>query len=93
MPLLLIEYQPSDVDGWLDMFNRDPMNRAANGVTRHTIYQDTEREDTLVLALEFNSVAEAAAFRDVLKPVWDMSGAQRAWVLGEMSGSPTPPPR
>jgi hypothetical protein len=81
MALLLVEYQTSDIPGWLRMFESDPMNRAGHGVTRSWIHQDDGDTGTVVLAMEFHSAEAAADFRRVLEPVWDISGAQRAWVL------------
>ena len=36
-----------------------------------------------MLSLEFDSVEHAKAFVDELQPVWEISGAERAWVLRE----------
>jgi hypothetical protein len=89
MALLLVEYQTSDISGWLRMFESDPMNRAGHGVTRSWIHQDAGDTGTVVLAMEFASAEAAADFRRVLEPVWEISGAQRAWVLRE-AGSDRP---
>ena len=36
-----------------------------------------------MLSLEFPSADHAKTFLTLLQPVWDVSGAQRAWVLQE----------
>jgi hypothetical protein len=52
-------------------------------VTRHWLYRDVDDPNHLMLSLEFPSTDQATTFLDVLRPVWDVSGAQRAWVLQE----------
>ena len=75
MALLLVEYQTSDIQGWLRTFESDPMNRRAHGVTRSWIHHDDGDLGTVVLAMEFASAEAAADFRRVLEPVWEISGA------------------
>jgi uncharacterized protein len=89
MALLLVEYQTSDIQGWLRTFESDPMNRGAHGVTRSWIHHDDGDTATIVLAMEFPSAEAAAEFRRVLEPVWEISGAQRAWVLRDKVASST----
>jgi hypothetical protein len=83
MAILLIEYRVEDFDGWKEVFDSDPMRRSEHGVTQHWIYRDTEDPQRVFLSLEFRSPQEANAFRQALRPVWDMSGAGEAWVLTE----------
>ncbi|MBN1628878.1 MAG: hypothetical protein JW990_03870 [Thermoleophilia bacterium] len=83
MAMLLIEYRVDDYAGWKAVFDQDPMGRSAQGVTRHCIYRDSEDPNHLMLSLEFATADEAHTFRKALEPVWDMSGARRAWVLQE----------
>jgi uncharacterized protein YciI len=83
MTILLIEYEVADFAEWKAVFDRDPMGRGAHGVTRHSIHHDIDEPTRFLLSLEFRSAGEARSFRDALAPVWDMSGARRAWILEE----------
>jgi uncharacterized protein YciI len=83
MEILLIEYTVADYDAWRAVFDRDPMGRASYGVTRHRVYRDADDPTHVLLRLECRTVEDANAFRAALQPVWDVSGAGRAWVLDE----------
>lgn len=83
MPVLQIEYDVSDFGGWKAVFDRDPLGRATHGVTRHWVYRDADDPNRVVLNLEFPTDEQARAFRDVLQPVWAVSGAQSARILQE----------
>jgi hypothetical protein len=81
MAILQIEYHTSDVDEWKAVFDRDPMGRATHGVTGHSVFQDSADPGHLLVTLEFAEADQAAAFREVLQPVWEISGARRSWIL------------
>jgi hypothetical protein len=83
MAMLLIDYRVADVAGWKAIFDQDPLGRKPHGVTRHWLYRDTDDPNHLMLSLEFPSADHAKTFLTLLQPVWDVSGAQRAWVLQE----------
>jgi len=81
MAILQIEYHVPDFDEWKAMFDQDPMGRATHGVTEHMIFRSPHDPGHLLLMLEFDSVDRASAFREVLAPVWEISGAGRSWIL------------
>lgn len=81
MTVLLVEYHVLDYAGWKAVFDQDPMGRRPHGVSGHRIYRDADDPNHLMLSLEFGSVEQARAFADQLQPVWEVSGAGRAWVL------------
>lgn len=83
MTVLLVEYRVEDYAGWKAVFDRDPMGRRSHGVSGHRIYQDSDDPNHLMLSLEVDSVEHAKTFVDELQPVWEISGAERAWVLRE----------
>jgi hypothetical protein len=83
MTILLIEYRTPDFAAWKEMFDRDPMDRGAHGVTQHWIYQDADDANHNILSLEFPSAEKAKAFLNALEPVRDVSGVVQAWVLEE----------
>lgn len=74
MTILLIEYRVPDFAEWKVVFDRDPMGRASHGVTRYRIYQDSAGPNHFMLSLEFATAKEATAFRDAMRPVWEVSG-------------------
>jgi uncharacterized protein YciI len=84
MAVLQIEYDVPDFGNWKAVFDRDPMGRASHGVTRHWIYRAADDSTRVVLNLEFPTDEQARAFRDILQPVWDVSGAQSARILQEV---------
>lgn len=83
MATLVIEYRVDDYAGRRSMFDTDAMGRAAHGVTGHPIQRDAEDRNHLMLSLEFGSSREAKSFLAALRPAWQVSGAERAWVLEE----------
>ena len=92
MTILLVEYRVDDFGGWKAVFDSDPMDRAANGVTRHWIHRDSDDPNHHMVGMEFATHEKAQAFRQALAPVWEMSGAGQAWIL-EPTESGAPPGR
>ena len=87
MTILLIEYRVDDVDGWQAVFDADPMDRAAHGVTHHWIDRDADDPNHLMVVMTFATPEQAEAFREALAPVWDISGAGQSWVLERTASS------
>ena len=81
MAILLVEYRVDDFGEWKAVFDADPMDRAAHGVTRHWIDRDPDDPNHHMLGMELATPEQARAFRDALAPVWDMSGAGQSWIL------------
>ena len=80
---LLIEYRVDDYQDWKDVFDRDPLGRAAHGATGHTILHDPDVAGHFLLALTFAAVDDARSFRDLpaFRQVWEMSGAGESWIV------------
>ena len=70
MTILLVEYRVDDVAGWQAVFDADPMDRAADGVTRHWIDRDADDPNHLMVGMKFATREQAQAFREALAPVW-----------------------
>ncbi len=83
MAILMIEYQVPAFGPWKEVFDRDPMDRGAHGVTRHWIEQEADDPNHLMLRLEFETTDQARTFlaNPAFQQVWDRSGARQAWVL------------
>jgi hypothetical protein len=67
----------SDFDAWKRAFDSDPVGRGDHGVRRHWVYRSPEA-DFVVIGLEFDSLEEAATFKDdldsALGGVWRQLG-------------------
>ena len=83
MAILLIEYRVPDFGAWKRIFDRDPLGRAHHRATGHVIYADADRPDQFILGIEFDSLDDARAFRDLpgFREVWEISGAGRSWIV------------
>jgi uncharacterized protein YciI len=92
MTILLVEYRVEDFGSWKAVFDSDPMDRAAHGVTKHWIHRDPDDPNHYMVGMEFATHEQAQAFREALAPVWEMSGAGQAWIL-EPTESGDPPGR
>jgi hypothetical protein len=80
---LLIEYRVDDVSEWRRIFDADPLDRRSHGATGHLVQRDAEDERHLMVSINFGTVDQARAFRDLpaLRQVWELSGAGAAWLL------------
>jgi uncharacterized protein YciI len=90
MAILLVEYHVDDFDAWKAVFDADPIDRGSHGVTRHWIHRDPDDRNHHMLGMEFATHEEARVFREVLAPMWEMSGAAQAWVLEAADGGEPP---
>ena len=81
--MLLIEYRVDDYTAWKDVFDRDPLGRAAHGAAGHAFLQDQDVPGRFLLALTFATVDDARRFRDLpaFRQVWEMSGAGASWIV------------
>jgi hypothetical protein len=66
MPTLLIEYRVDDFAQWKAVFDQDPMDRGAHGVTGHAIHRDIDDANHLLLAMDFGSSDEPTKFLEAL---------------------------
>ena len=93
MAILLVEYRVDDFGEWKAVFDADPMDRAAHGVTSHWIHPYPDDSSHHMVGMEFATHEQAKAFRDALAPVWEMSGAGQAWILEPAEDGDPPEPR
>ena len=85
MYTLQIEHQIRDFDLWKTAFDRDPVNRAASGVTAHRISRPVDDPQYVVVELDFEQQDQAEALLAKLRAnVWNSPAAAPA-----LQGAPT----
>ncbi|WP_226761112.1 hypothetical protein, partial [Arthrobacter sp. SO3] len=85
MYTLQIEHAIKDFGMWKTAFDRDPVNRAASGVTAHRISRPVEDPNYVVVELDFARQAEAESLLANLRTnVWTSAAAAPA-----LQGAPT----
>jgi hypothetical protein len=70
MPTLQIEHAISDFDVWKRAFEADPVRREESGVRRYRVYRPLDDPRYVEIDLDFDSLAEAEAFRTALEGLW-----------------------
>ena len=79
MYTLQIEHEITDFGVWKAAFDRDPVNRAASGVTAHRISRPVDDPHSVVVELDFEQRAQAEALLAKLHAnVWNSSDAAPA---------------
>jgi hypothetical protein len=83
MARLMIEYTVDDWAGWKAMFEQDPLRRESLGALGHEIFQVTDDPRRFLLAIDFDTVDHALAFRKLAQTLatWPRSGAGQSWIL------------
>jgi hypothetical protein len=87
MPTLLVSHRVRDFDEWKQMFDNDPLGRAASGVRRHRILRASDHPNDVTVELDFDTAPEAESLRDRLQEMWATAGPRlglespRAWVV------------
>jgi hypothetical protein len=78
MPTLHIEHAISDFDVWKNAFEADPARREQSGVTRYRVFRPLDDPRYVAIDLDFDTIAEAEAFRSVLEDLWGSGHATPA---------------
>ena len=79
MYTLQIEHRIKDFGMWKSAFDRDPVDRAASGVTAHRISRPVEDPHYVVVELDFERLAQAEALLAKLQAtVWNSAAAAPA---------------
>ena len=85
MATLRIELEVRDYGLWRSAFDKDAGGRERSGVRRYRIFRPVDDDHEVMLDLDFDTAADADAFRDILQTeVWPSSDKAPAIV-----GSPT----
>ena len=96
MVTLHIEHGITDLNTWLGAFARFEDARKKAGVRAHRVRQPVDDDRYIYIALDFDSVEEAEAFKSFLETkVWAsadaspaLEGAPKARVLTDVSTTP-----
>ena len=71
MPILHIEHQVADFEGWKrNGFDADPVGRVKGGVRAHRISRAVDDPNYVAIELEFNTLPEAEAMHAALRNLW-----------------------
>jgi hypothetical protein len=70
MAIIVIEHPVADFEGWKRAFESDPLGRAKNGVTGHSIYRPADGSSDVVVTLEFATREQAERFMPALRELW-----------------------
>jgi hypothetical protein len=84
--ILQVEHAVSDFDDWKRLFDTDPLHREASGVRSYRVMRLSEDPNHVIAELEFDTAAEAEAFRKALIALWgrleaDLLRAPRARLI------------
>ena len=93
MATLHIEHPISDLETWLGAFNRFEDARTKAGVRSQRVHQPVDDDKYIFVTLDFDSVAEATAFKSFLEStVWAaaeaspaLAGTSKARILTEVA--------
>lgn len=93
MATLHIEHPITDLETWLGAFNRFEEARTKAGVRAHSVRQPVDDDKYIYVALEFDGVEEATAFKDFLETrIWSspeaspaLDGTPRARILTDVN--------
>lgn len=78
MATLQVEHAISDFEVWRQAFEADPVRRKESGVRRYRVLRPVDDPRYVKIDLDFESVAEAEAFRAALRELWSSGRAAPA---------------
>ena len=71
MVTLRIQHPVQSFEAWRRAFDADPADRKVNGVRRYRIFRPVADPHFVLIDLELETVAEAEAFLEKLKALWN----------------------
>ena len=80
MATLRIEHGIHDFDSWKAAFDRDPAGRKRSGVRYYRVLRPVDDPAYIMIDLDFDTVAEAESFLEVMHGVWGSPQAAPALV-------------
>ena len=86
MPILRIQHDVPNFDGWRRDFEGDPLNRKQAGVRRYSVHRGVVDPHLVMIDLEFGTVAEAQSMLERLRQLWAGPGSKvmrnpEAWIV------------
>jgi hypothetical protein len=91
MHTLKIEHAIRDFETWKLAFDRDPVGREQSGVRGYRVYRPQDDRQYVLIDLDFDHAAAAAAFLEKLRQVWGRVELSPGLARGE--GAAAVPPR
>ena len=70
MHILRIEHAVPDFATWKTAFDSDPLGRQRSGVRRYRVLRPIEDSGYVMVDLEFDTLAQAAATHRALRQLW-----------------------
>ena len=70
MHVLRIAHDVPDYDAWKQMFDNDPLGRAAGGVSAHRVARAADDPNHVLIDLDFADADAAEAFAERLRELW-----------------------
>ena len=74
MPTPQIDHRVASYAQWKQAFDSDPLGRASGGVRSYRLARLADDPNHVIVDLEFETVAEAAAFGERLRAMWSDAG-------------------
>lgn len=70
MIILQIEHPVPNYDGWKKAFDIDPLNRKESGVKAYRVLIPNDKQNNVIIELEFENLSHAEDMLDRLKALW-----------------------
>jgi L-rhamnose mutarotase len=70
MPILQIEHEVLNFEGWKKAFKNDPIDRKKAGVRNYKIFQRNDNPNFVVIDLEFDNLKQAEDALFALRTLW-----------------------
>jgi hypothetical protein len=64
--IMVMNFEVDDFDAWKQMFDADPVGRAAGGAVSHVVSRAVDNPNEGFVRVEFPSAEQARAFREKL---------------------------
>jgi hypothetical protein len=64
--IMVMNFEVDDFDAWKEMFDADPVGRAAGGAVSHVVSRAVDNPNEGFVRVEFPSAEQARAFREKL---------------------------
>lgn len=71
MFILYIEHPVPNYEGWKKAFENDPLKRQESGVKSYRIMKPLDKNDNVIIELEFDNLADAENMLEKLKGLWN----------------------
>ena len=86
MPVLRIQHEVPNYEGWKRAFDGDPMDRKESGVTRYQVSRAISDPNLVMIDLEFATAAETETMLERLRQLWAGPGGAvmrnpQAWIV------------